>query len=127
MNRKVITTDNAPNAVGVYSQGIISGNLVYTSGQIALNPKTMQLVNNNIESEIRQVLNNIEFILLSAQTSIQRVIKFTVFLKKIENFSIVNDILKEYFINEYPARSIVEVSDLPLKANIEIDAIAVIE
>jgi len=119
-----IKTNKAPNAVGPYSQGILVGNVLYTSGQIAIDPSTNKLVENNIESQANQAFKNIKAILEEANMDFNNVVKTTVFLKNINDFSVMNEIYEKYFISN-PARSCVEVANLPKNALIEIEVIAV--
>ena len=127
MDRKVIQTDLAPKAIGVYSQGIVTGGLVYTSGQIPINPRSGDLIKENFRSEVRQVLNNLDAVLTCGGSSLKSVIKFLVFLTDISYSSKVNEVFQEYFNEDPPARSAVEVSALPMCARIEIEAIGMIE
>ena len=118
-----IKTDRAPNAIGPYSQGTSFGNFIFTSGQIAINPKTGDLVIDDFKAEVLQVLNNINGVLESGGSDKNHIIKLTVFLIDLKKFQIVNNLFEEYFKNGYPSRSVVEVSALPLGVNIEIEAI----
>ena len=118
-----IKTNRAPNAIGAYSQGTSFGDFVFTSGQIAINPKTKDLVTDNFKDEIFQVLDNINGVLESGGSDKNHIIKLTVFLTDLTKFQIVNDVFQEYFQNGYPSRSVIEVSALPLGVNIEIEAI----
>ncbi len=123
-NLKVISTNKAPKSVGPYSQAIICDNLLFISGQIAINPLTNELVTDSFENEVKQILNNIIEILTEANTSLDNVVKTTVFIKDITKFGIFNEIYGNYFINNKPARSLVEVSNLPKGCNLEIEVIA---
>jgi len=125
MKREVIATEKAPAAVGPYSQAIRGGDLVFTAGQLAIDPATGKLVEGGIEEQTRQVLRNISAVLEAAGSSLDRVAKTTVFLKDMGDFKAMNQVYGEFFANEPPARSTVEVSDLALRALVEIDAIAV--
>ena len=127
MSIKVIVTDKAPGAIGPYSQAIVSGNLVFTSGQIPLKPNTGELVTESIEAQARQVLDNLKAVLEAAGTSLKSVIKTTVFIKNMEDFAVINRIYGEYFNAPFPARSCVEVAKLPRDVKIEIEAVAYIE
>lgn len=118
-----IKTLKAPQAIGPYSQGIIAGNLIYTSGQIAIDPKTGNLVENDIIKQTHQVINNLNEILLEGGSSLDKVIKTTVYVTNINDFSVINEIYATYFKNK-PARSLVEVKSLPKNALIEIEATA---
>lgn len=123
---KYISTKNAPQAIGPYSQGVIVDNMIYTSGQIAINPTTGAMVEDDIARQTHQAIKNLEQILLSSNSSLDNVVKTTVFVKDINDFGIINEIYASYFKNK-PARSLVEVSNLPKNALIEIEAIAVIK
>ena len=121
--KKIINTSNAPEPVGPYNQAVISGNLVYTSGQIAINPKTNNLMG-DIKKQTKQVLDNIGAVLLAAGSNYQNVVKTTVYLKDMNDFVLMNEIYQSYFAENSPARSTVEVSRLPKDALVEIDCIA---
>ena len=127
MDRFVIQTPDAPQAIGTYSQGIKSGNLVFTSGQIPLNPASGKLINNDFKSEITQVLINLNAVLNGGGSSLKNAIKLTVYLTDLSNFSQVNEVFKEYFPENPPARSAVQVSALPMNARIEIEAVGSVE
>ena len=127
MNRQIIKTANAPEAVGMYSQGVLSANFVYTSGQIPIDPKTGDLITEDITGEIRQVLKNLNAVLLEGGSSLNSAVKLTVFLTDLHYFSDVNKVFKEFFTNKSPARSTVQVSALPMGARVEIEAIGIIE
>ena len=123
--KKVITTNKSPQAIGPYSQAILSNKTLYISGQIGLNTDGI-LINKNIEEETIQVLKNIEEILKAADMNFSNVVKTTIFLKNFNDYSAVNIIYAKYFKNQRPAREAVEVSRLPKDVNIEISSIAVI-
>ena len=126
MKRTVIKTKNAPSAVGAYNQGIKANGVIYTSGQIALNPETNNLVDGGIELQIDQIFKNLDAICKSAGSSIGNAVKFTVFLTDITYASLVNKQINNWFDSDsYPARSMVEVCKLPLNSNIEIECIAI--
>ena len=120
-----IKTKNAPKAIGAYSQGSIYENLVFTSGQIAINPISGNLVTDDFSKEVEQVLENIKSVLEAGGSNLDNIIKLTVFIKDMSNFKFVNEVFETFFIDEYPARSVVEVSGLPLNVNIEIEAIGI--
>ena len=125
--QKVLTTD-APNPIGPYSQGIIvDGRFVYTAGQVAIDPATNQLIQGDIKIQTRQVLKNVEAILKAAGTSMNSVVKTTVFLKDFNDFAAMNEVYAEFFSGSAPARSTVEVVRLPRDMKVEIEAVAVIE
>lgn len=120
---KEIKTNNAPLAVGPYSQAVIANNMVYTSGQIPVNPITGEIPE-GIEAQAKQVFTNLKNLLEASDTSIDRVVKTTVFINNMDNFSVLNKIYETYFTEPYPARSCVEVSRLPKDVLVEIEAIA---
>ena len=124
MTKEAISTNNAPKAIGPYSQAMKNENLVYTSGQIPLEPETGELVKGGVEAQARRVLENLKSVLEAAGTSMDKVIKTTVFLKDMEQFGTINAIYGEYFKEPYPARSTVQVSRLPKDVDLEIEAIA---
>ena len=126
MTKEIISTENAPQAIGPYSQAVKAGNLIFISGQIPLNPKTGDLVTESIEDQARQVLYNVKSICESAGQSLDDIVKISIFLTDLNNFAVVNDVMKEYFSEPYPARATVEVSGLPLGVNVEIEAIVLI-
>ena len=123
MTKEIISTKNAPQAIGPYSQAVKAGNLMFISGQIPLDPKTGDLVSQSIEDQAKQVLENVKSICEAAGCSLDDIIKISIFLTDLSNFAVVNDMMKEYFSEPYPARATVEVSGLPLGVNVEIEAI----
>ena len=126
MTKEIISTENAPQAIGPYSQAVKAGNLMFISGQIPLDPKTGDLVSQSIEDQAKQVLENVKSICEAAGCSLDDIIKISIFLTDLSNFAVVNDMMKEYFSEPYPARATVEVSGLPLGVNVEIEAIVLI-
>lgn len=124
MSRRIITTEQAPSAIGPYSQGVQAGNLIYTAGQGPVDPATGQLIAGSIEEQTRQTLRNIEAILAAAGCTMADVVKTTVFLVDMSDFKAMNSVYAEFFPVAPPARSTVQVSALPLGARIEIEAIA---
>ena len=122
--KKIINTINAPEPIGPYSQAMQSGNILYTSGQIAIDPKTGELVMDSIELETKQIMNNIKAILKEASMTFNDVIKTSIFISNMNNFDKINKIYKQYFRTNYPARETVEVSCLPKNVNVEISVIA---
>ena len=124
--REVVSTDRAPGAVGPYSQAIRTGNLVFASGQVALDPATGKLVDGEIEEQTRQVLANLSAVLEAAGTTLERVVRSTVYLTDLGDFERVNAIYAEWFSQAPPARDCVEVSRLPKESRVEIDAIALL-
>ena len=123
MSKEIISTNNAPQAIGPYSQAVKTGNLIFISGQIPLNPKTGDLVNSSIEDEANQVIQNISSICEAAGHSLDDVVKITIFLTDLGNFATVNEVMTKHFSEPYPARATIEVSGLPLGVNVEIEAI----
>ncbi|GAB6072094.1 RidA family protein [Venenivibrio stagnispumantis] len=121
---QMINTEKAPKAIGPYSQAIKFENLLFISGQIAINPQTNQLINGGIEEQTKQVMENIKAILQEAGLTFDNVIKTTIYLKDINDFAKVNEIYGSYFKEHKPARATVEVSRLPKDALIEIEVIA---
>ncbi len=126
MERHIIHTDQAPAAVGPYSQAVRVGELVYTAGQIGINPATGQM-QEGLEAQTRQVLANLQAVLTAAGASMASIIKTTIFLTDMNDFAQVNAIYGEYFPNRPPARSTVAVASLPLGALVEIEAVALVE
>lgn len=124
MKKRVVFTDKAPKAIGPYSQAIHTGSLVYTAGQVALDPATMELVPGGIEEQTRQVLANLANVLEAAGTGIGNVVKTTVFLKDMNDFAKMNAIYAEVFNENPPARSTVAVAGLPKGALVEIECVA---
>lgn len=124
MTKRVISTKAAPAAVGPYSQGIRVGPFIYTAGQIALDPATGSLVEGDVTVQTQQVLHNLQAVLEAAGAGLQHVVKTTVFLADIGDFGAMNAVYARFFDEEPPARSAVEVADLPLGARVEIEAVA---
>ena len=123
-DEKEINTTLAPEAIGTYSQAIATDNLVFISGQIPLDPATMELVN-GVENQIKQVFKNIESILKVENLSFSDIVKLTILLDDLENFNLVNKVMSELFEKLYPARAAYEVSKLPKNSSIEIETIAI--
>ena len=123
MTRKTIQTDNAPQAIGTYSQAVRTGNTVYMSGQIPLVPDTMELVSGDMEAQIRRVFDNLAAVAEAAGGSLADVVKLNVFLPDLGHFAQVNEIMAEYFREPYPARAAVGVAALPKDAHVEMDAV----
>jgi len=124
VKKKVVYTEKAPRAIGPYSQAIQAGDLLFLSGQIPIDPKTGELIMGDIRKQTQQVLENIKGILESQRIGLQDVVKVTIFLKDMGNFSQVNEVYATYFPSSPPARSTVEVAKLPRDVDIEIEAIA---
>jgi len=125
---KVIQTEKAPKAIGPYSQGIKVEELglIFTAGQIPLDPKTGEMVSGGIEKETKQVLENLKAVLEEAGSNLTKVIKTTVYLKDMKDFSLMNEIYAQYFKDNPPARTTIQVAELPKGAKLEIEAVAVI-
>ncbi|MBN2030748.1 RidA family protein [bacterium] len=128
MTKEIIQTDQAPEAIGPYSQGVVTqpGRLLFTAGQIALDPKTNSLINGDIEVQTKRVLENIRGVLEAAGSDFDKVVKTTVFLKDINDFPGMNRVYETYFHQTPPARSTVEVSRIPKGGRIEIECVAII-
>jgi len=123
MSRTVVHTANAPKAIGTYSQAVRAGDTVYVSGQIPLDPATMQLVSGDIDAEIRRVFDNLKAIAEAAGGSLANVVKLTVFLTDLAHFGRVNEIMATYFQEPYPARAALGVSALPKGARVEMECV----
>ena len=126
MERTKISTTNAPAAIGPYSQAIRSGQFLYTSGQIALDPASGELVGDDVQAQTHQVLRNMQAVLSSAGTSLANVVKTTVFLTRMSDFQAMNGVYATYFSEPAPARSTVAVAELPRHALVEIECVALI-
>jgi 2-iminobutanoate/2-iminopropanoate deaminase len=124
MNKEVIKTDNAPAPIGPYNQAIRAGNLLFISGQIALDPATNELISGSVEEETHRVMKNLDAILKTAGLSFTNVVKTTIFLSDMSLFPTVNEIYGSYFTSDYPARETVAVKGLPKSVNVEISMIA---
>jgi len=122
--KKIISTLNAPEAIGPYSQAVLQNNTLYCSGQIALNPRNNKLIIDNIVDETHQVMKNIHEILKEANMDFNNIVKCTIFLKNMNDYLKVNEVYSTYFTSQPPAREAVQVSVLPKNVNIEISAIA---
>lgn len=122
-HRQVITTKKAPQAIGTYSQAIKTGNTVYLSGQIPLDPQTMEIISVDISDQIHQVFKNLTAVAEAADGSLEDVVKLNVFLTNLSHFPKVNEIMAEYFKKPYPARAAIGVASLPRGAAVEMDAI----
>ena len=126
MQKQIVRTASAPKAIGPYEQAIKVGDFIYASGQIPLDPTTGNLVENNIAIQTRQVMENLKAVITAAGSSLERVVKTTVFLKNISDFAAMNEVYGEYLSDAKPARSTVAVADLPRGALVEIDLIAIV-
>ena len=123
--RKIIETPNAPAPIGPYSQAVMVGDTLYTSGQIAINPRTGELEIEDIKSETDLVMRNLKALLLEAEMDFSNVIKCSIFISDMGNFTQINEVYGTYFSSNFPARETVEVACLPKNVNVEISAIAV--
>ncbi len=123
MKKEIIKTENAPAPIGPYSQAVAYGNLVFVSGQIAINPENGQLVTRSIKEETHQVMKNLQNILKEAGLGIEHILKTSIFLKNMDDFTVVNEVYGSYFSGEFPARETVQVSRLPKDVNVEISVI----
>ena len=124
---KRVETPNAPAAIGPYSQGIIANGFVYTAGQIPLDPATGELVQGDIATQTKRVMESLKAILEQAGASLQTVVKTTVFLKSMDDFAAMNTVYAEYFGDHKPARSTVQAAKLPRDVNVEIEAVALVK
>ena len=125
--KRIISTSKAPVPIGPYNQAVLTGNTLYTSGQIALHPETGDLVNDTIELETQQVMENLKAVLFEAGMTFDNVVKTSIFISDMENFSKINAVYANYFDEETaPARETVEVANLPKYVNVEISMIAII-
>jgi 2-iminobutanoate/2-iminopropanoate deaminase len=127
MSKQVIKTDNAPAPIGPYNQAIKANGFVFLSGQVAFNPATGDLIQDNISVETHQVMKNIEAVLKEAKLSFEHVVKTTIFLSDMSLFSAVNEVYGTYFNGDYPARETVAVKGLPRGVNVEISMTAVVD
>ncbi len=125
-NKAVINTDNAPAAIGPYSQAIKSGNTVYLSGQIPLDPTTMEMVSDDFEVQARQVFTNMAAVCQEAAGSLQDIVKLNLYLTDLDNFAVVNKVMEEFFQPPFPARAAVGVKQLPKGSQVEAEAVMVI-
>lgn len=123
--KTIIETHNAPTPIGPYSQAVLSGNTLYTSGQIAINPENGEMVMNSVEEETHQVMKNMKAVLAEAKMTFDQVIKTSIFISDMDNFARINAVYNQYFTDNFPARETVEVARLPKDVNVEISMIAV--
>ena len=123
MSKEIISTNKAPQAIGPYSQAVKTGNLIFISGQVPINPETGDVVSGSNEDQANQVIENIRNICEAADRDLVDIVKLSIFLTDLGNFSIVNEVMKKYFSEPYPARATIEVAGLPLGVDVEIEAI----
>lgn len=126
MARSIISTDNAPQAIGTYSQAVRVGQTVYLSGQIPLVPATMELVEGDMRAQITQVFNNLTAVAEAAGGSMADVVKLNIYLTDLSHFPLVNEVMSEFFSQPYPARAAVGVAELPKASQVEMDAVLVL-
>ena len=127
MTKEIISTDQAPAAIGTYSQAVKVDKTVYMSGQIPLDPATMEVVSGGIEAEIDQVFKNLTAVCKAAGSNLQNIVKLNIFLTDLSNFPVVNEIMAKNFDTPYPARAAIGVSELPKGVGVEMDAVMVVE
>ena len=125
-NRSVVSTNKAPSAIGPYSQAVKTDSMVYVSGQLAFDPATGELITDDIKTETRQAMRNLKTILEAAGSSLEKVVKTTLFIKNMDDFPLVNEVYGEFFSDNYPARACVEVARLPRDANFEVEAVSLL-
>ncbi|WP_455211201.1 RidA family protein [Kaarinaea lacus] len=123
MARQIIQTDQAPQAIGTYSQAVKVGSTVYLSGQIPLDPKTMDLVQGDMSAQIRRVFDNLSAVAQAAGGTLNHMVKLNIFLTDLAHFALVNEIMAQYFEQPYPARAAIGVASLPKGAAVEMDAV----
>ncbi|MDA8981861.1 RidA family protein [Gammaproteobacteria bacterium] len=123
MSKKIIYTENAPKAIGPYSQGVLAGGFLFISGQVPINPKNGDVLKDSIEIQTNQVINNIENICKEADCDLSDIVKITIYLTDLGDFAEVNQVMVDRFEEPYPARATIEISALPLGVNVEIDAV----
>ncbi|AKH20704.1 RidA family protein [Sedimenticola thiotaurini] len=126
MEKEIIRTDLAPQAIGTYSQAVKVGNTVYLSGQIPLVPETMEMVEGDMEAQIRRVFDNLQAVARAAGGELKDVAKLNIFLTDLTHFPLINSIMAEYFSQPYPARAAIGVAELPKGAAVEMDAVMVL-
>ena len=126
MPRQIISTDQAPSAIGTYSQAVRSGDTVYISGQIPLDPATMEVVDGDIEAMIRRVFDSLKAICEASGGKMADIVKLNIFLTDLSNFPTVNEVMAEYFVQPYPARAAIGVAALPKGVQVEMDAVMVL-
>ena len=125
MTKKIIFTENAPKAIGPYSQAVSAGGFTFVSGQVAINPETGDLMNASIQDQAEQVIKNLMAICEEANGSLADIVKLTIYITDMNDFAVVNETMQKYFSEPYPARATVEVSALPLGVNVEMDAVLI--
>lgn len=126
MIKEIITTKNAPGAIGPYSQSVKAGNMIFTSGQLPINPVNGELIGHDVKKAAAQALENVKAILAESGADLDNVVKTIIFLKDLNDFAAVNEVYAAYFKSDFPARSCVQVAKLPKDALLEIEAIAIL-
>jgi 2-iminobutanoate/2-iminopropanoate deaminase len=126
MSRTIVETDTAPDAIGPYSQAVKTGSLVFVSGQLAIDPATGVLKQDNIQEETRQAMRNLKNVLEASGSNLEKIVKTTLFIKNMDEFPLINEAYGEFFPKEPPARACVEVARLPKDANVEIEAVGML-
>ena len=126
MNREIVATKKAPSAIGPYSQAVKTRDMVFVSGQLAIDPISDVLVSGDIRKETQQALTNLKQILLAAGSSLDRVVKITLFISDMDDFNSINEVYAEFFNQDPPARACVQVARLPKDANVEVEAVALL-
>lgn len=124
--KKVILSEKAPKAIGPYSAGVSTGHLIFTAGQLGIDPQTGELISGGIRTETRQALTNLKAVLEAGGSGLDLVIKTTVFLQDIRDFGLMNDVYSEFFTKDFPARAAIQVGALPKGAAVEIEAVALL-
>ena len=124
--RTIINTETAPAAIGPYSQAVKTDTMVFVSGQLAFDPATGNLITDDIKAEARQAMNNLKTILEASDSSLEKVVKTTLFIKNMDDFPLINEVYGEFFTKDFPARACVEVARLPRDAHFEIEAVALL-
>jgi len=125
--KEIIKTEQAPQAIGTYSQAVKVANTVYLSGQIPLVPQTMEMIDGDMEAQITRVFDNLQAVTQAAGGDLKDIVKLNIFLTDLSNFALVNEVMSRYFSEPYPARAAVGVAQLPKDAGVEMDAVMVIE
>ncbi len=127
MSKQVVSTEKAPAAIGPYSQAVVANGFVFSAGQLGVVPQTKQFAGDDVQSQTRQALENLKAILEAAGSSLDKVVKVTVFLADINDFAAMNEVYATYFTENFPARAAVEVANLPLGGRVEIEAVAALD